>query len=206
GLVEELTGQSQKRRRDSVSSNGGLEAREIKKVRSSIDLGAQARTSTPVIKSPLATETDFSTASPSSAPAKTSTTEQGRADSDTLKDRPQDPPAQPIVSLDDTEALLASLDAKNGQSAFDSTTDLSALNELEVPTMTDAELDAFFAESMSTMEDPTNSSQPLVVDNSKHLNPPISIPDTADFDFSEYESFFGSGATSYDPTTYDLRV
>ncbi|GAA5998236.1 hypothetical protein JCM5350_005093, partial [Sporobolomyces pararoseus] len=212
GLVEELNSQSNKRRRDSIVSNGGLEAREIKKVRSSIDLGSQVRTSTPVIKSPLALETDFSAVSPSSTTPKTSTSEGKTTEahkSQVRRQEPipsQDPPSQPVVSLDDTEALLATLDAKNGQSAIEATTDLSALNELEVPTMTDAELDAFFAASMSNMEDPANSSQALVVENTTHPNPPISIPDTADFDFSEYESFFGSGATSYDPTTYDLRV
>ena len=115
-------------------------------VRSSIDLGSQVRTSTPVIKSPLALETDFSAVSPSSTTPKTSTSEGKTTEahkSQVRRQEPipsQDPPSQPVVSLDDTEALLATLDAKNGQSAIEATTDLSALNELEVPTMTDAEV------------------------------------------------------------------
>jgi len=34
----------------------------------------------------------------------------------------------------------------------------------------------------------------------------VSIPDTADFDFTEYNSFFGADSASYDPTTFDLNV
>jgi len=35
---------------------------------------------------------------------------------------------------------------------------------------------------------------------------PVSIPESADFDFTEYNSFFGAGSASYDPTTFDLNA
>lgn len=138
--------------------------------------------------------------------------------------------------MEETEALLASLDATNENARVNALmAETVPADELDVPTMTDAEvsssflpprihfsnrsvlmtlnetlqLDAFFAQSMNTLE-ATESFAPLgevvVGGDDPSSNAPVSIPDTAEFDFGEYDSFFGSGATSYDPTTYDLRV
>ncbi|GAA6008641.1 hypothetical protein JCM11491_003379 [Sporobolomyces phaffii] len=187
---------STKRRRDSVVSNGGMDAR------STLDLGGggemgQTRTAT-MIKSPLAVETDFSRSSPPAA-----TFSQGPETFEDINTRTEGVATAQIsqhgAHLDDTEALLASLD---GGPATNITEMATGDDELDVPTMTDAELDAFFAQSMTTLED----SNPPNAGAGNVPHPLISIPDTADFDFSEYDSFFGSGATSYDPTTYDLRV
>ncbi|GAA5894868.1 uncharacterized protein JCM6883_002238 [Sporobolomyces salmoneus] len=222
-LTEERPSQAMKRRRDSVTSTSGLDTRELKKVRSNAELGSQARNTLPVSKSPLAIETDFTASSPPPSSAVDASTAAPDHDSQDTKEENSDPApptpldtnppqevrSQPVVSLEDTEALLATLDATNGSGGTASiSADPSSINELDVPTMTDAELDAFFANSMNTLDEP-NPQNSLPLDD-KNMNPSISIPDTADFDFSEYDSFFGSGAASYDPTTYttnyDLRV
>ncbi|GAA5832802.1 hypothetical protein JCM3766R1_007048 [Sporobolomyces carnicolor] len=216
-----------KRRRDSIVSANGLDTREIKRVRSTTDMHGQSRASTTMTtigKSPLAVETDLSGSSPPSQPVygrealleepdKTSAILDAEMRASTTPRDPVPPgeiPSQPVVSMEETEALLASLDATNENARVNALMAKTVpADELDVPTMTDAELDAFFAQSMNTLE-ATESFAPLgevvVGGDDPSSNAPVSIPDTAEFDFGEYDSFFGSGATSYDPTTYDLRV
>ncbi|GAA5924231.1 LisH domain-containing protein [Sporobolomyces koalae] len=214
-----LPTQSTKRRRDSVldSSTLGADSREVKKARSYTDLSSQGQRST-TGKSPLAQELDFSAQS-GDLPANATSTRSPAAglespvkktveEIDLTAPSPLPGPPHQLglvetvevdVSLQDTEALLASLEDMERKSRSGELEDLSS-GAVTGPTMTDAELDAFFAQSMKAVDDPDFANVAI------EKEPPISIPENADFDFSEYNSFFGADAASYDPTTFDLTV
>lgn len=200
--LEEQPSNLAKRRRDSASLNSPIELREMKKARSGLDLGAQIKTSTPILRSPLATETDFSIASPPPPPSSTVHEEAVTPGCNQKQPIDTNLPNRSSCSLDATETHLVSLEENPENNTALS---FAEVDELEAPTMTDAELDAFFAQSVKAIDGPTDVLS-SITDEAKVQAAPISIPDTAEFDFSDYDTLFGSGAASYDPTTYDLRV